>query len=148
LVHNKCKKIYSSSGLKYNTIGNSQSGRLESVFAKIEPSNLGKGSATNQSSRDFVRVLGNSTDDGGHAIAKNLGGPGGRLSGNLFPQSVNINRGAYRVFEKNVVRSVQEGNEVFIRVLPKYNGTSTRPYEILYQVRTNGVTSITTFLNP
>ncbi len=123
-------------------------GRLESAFAKIEPHHIGTGTETNAATRLFARALGNSTDDAGHAIARNLGGSGTNTA-NIFPQAPSVNRGAFRQFEQQVARQVQAGNEVFVRVVPKFeSATATRPNQIVYQVRINGETISRTFDNP
>ncbi len=123
-------------------------GELRSVFAKIEKHHLNTGTVTNQAARDYVRKLGKMTDDAGHAIGNRLGGLGNMNSGNLFPQNSRVNRGAFRAFEKLIADEVKAGKNVFVRVVPKYTAGSTRPYEILYQVRVNGETISRIFPNP
>jgi len=123
------------------------SGELRSAFAKIEPGNIGQGTATNASSRAFARRLGNATDDAGHAVGRNLGGSGGVRSGNIFPQAPNVNRGAFNQFEQQIVRRVQAGDTVFTRIVPRYREGATRPVEILYQARINGQTISRSFPN-
>lgn len=124
------------------------SGELRSAFAKVEPHNIGQGTATNASSRAFARRLGNATDDAGHAVGQNLGGPGGVRGGNIFPQAPSVNRGAFNQFDQQIARRVQAGDNVFVRVVPRYNAGATRPHEILYQARINGQTISRTFPNP
>ncbi|MEK3886834.1 PrsW family glutamic-type intramembrane protease [Bacillus sp. FSL K6-3431] len=134
-------------GLTYRTT-HGTNGELRSVFAKIEKSHLGTGTNTNAASRRYARTLGNQTDDAGHGIGNNLGGIGSRNSGNIFPQSLNINRGRFRQFEGLVADEVRAGKDVFVRVTPKYTTGSTRPYEVLYQVRIDGDTISRVFPNP
>ncbi|MBI3560526.1 MAG: DNA/RNA non-specific endonuclease [Gammaproteobacteria bacterium] len=123
-------------------------GRLESVFAKIEPRHIGAGSETNSKTRLFARSLGEATDDAGHAIGKNLGGSGTDIT-NIIPQAPSINRGAFSQFEQQISREVKSGKEVFVRVVPKYeSAAATRPSEIVYQVRINGETITRIFNNP
>ncbi len=124
------------------------SGELTSAFAKIESGNIGQGTLTNASSREFARRLGNATDDAGHAVGNNLGGLGGVRAGNIFPQAPSINRGAFAQFEQLIARRVLAGDEVFVRIVPLYRAGSTRPFAILYQARINGVTFSRTFKNP
>jgi RHS repeat-associated protein len=124
------------------------SSELRSAFAKVEASDIGTGTATTVSARELARSLGNGTDDAGHAIAKNLGGRGGSTSRNIFPQAPSVNRGAFNQFEQQVAQMAQQGRNVFVRVVPKYLPGSTRPYEILYQVRVDGVTTTRVFPNP
>ncbi|MCC5850469.1 MAG: DNA/RNA non-specific endonuclease [Verrucomicrobia bacterium] len=123
-------------------------GELQSAFSKIEPGNLGQGTLTNQSSRNFAQRLGHVTDDAGHAVGQNLGGLGGVRSGNIFPQAPSVNRGAFNQFEQIIARHVASGDEVFVRVIPNYLPGATRPFEIVYQVRINGRTFSRTFPNP
>lgn len=140
-------ELTTAAGLTYRvTLGNK--GELRSVFAKIEPHHIGTGSNTNKASRDFARMLGRATDDAGHGIGRNLGGPGGKTSGNIFPQTPNVNRGAFQQFEQQIVKAVQNGKDVFVRVVPKYAAGSTRPHEIYYYVRIDGQTILRIFPNP
>ena len=123
-------------------------GELQSTLAKINPEDIGNGTPTTDAARDLARRLGNATDDAGHARGSNLGGKGGATSGNIFPQAPSVNRGAFAQFEQQVARQVQAGNEVYIRVVPRYAPGATRPFEISYQVRVNGVTTTRVFPNP
>lgn len=122
-------------------------GQLESAFAKVEPKDIGTGSSTTPAARTLAKRLGNTTDEAGHAIGKNLGGPGGATSGNIFPQVPSVNRGALAQFEQQIARRVQAGDQVYVRVVPRYAPGATRPYEIAYQVRVNGVTTTRVFPN-
>jgi RsiW-degrading membrane proteinase PrsW (M82 family) len=140
-------ELTTAAGLTYRVTLGSR-GELRSVFAKIEPHHIGRGSNTNQASRDFARSLGKPTDDAGHGIGRNLGGPGGKTSFNIFPQSPHVNRGAFQQFEQQIVRAVQSGKDVFVRVVPKYAPGATRPHEIYYYVRIDGKTVLRVFPNP
>ena len=129
-------------------------GTMKSASAHVTKDDIGKGTSTNQSSRDLARGFGCQDDDAGHAIGKNLGGDGdgdgdgdGGVNG-VFPQTPNINRGEFRGFEQSIARAVQAGDNVIVRVVPQYAGGATRPHEVLYQVRINGKTMSTTFDNP
>ncbi len=141
------EKTAKSSGLTYRSRIGTQ-GELKSVFAKIEPKHIGKGTNTNSAARNLMRKLGLITDDAGHGIGKNLGGPGGAKSKNLFPQNLSVNRGDFAQFEKKIAAEVLKGKNVFVRVVPKYANGSTRPHEIFYQVRVNGKTISKVFVNP
>ncbi|MET3140221.1 RHS repeat-associated protein [Undibacterium sp. GrIS 1.2] len=121
-------------------------GTLKSATAKIRPEDLNTGSSTNASSRARARSFGCQNDDAGHAIGNQLGGDGG-VNG-VFPQALGINRGQFRTFETDIFNSVKAGNSVIVRVVPQYSNGSTRPDEILYQVRENGKTRSATFTNP
>uniref|UniRef100_UPI001AE0A391 RHS repeat-associated core domain-containing protein n=3 Tax=Pseudomonas TaxID=286 RepID=UPI001AE0A391 len=121
-------------------------GSLKSVTAKIRPSDIGTGSATNASSRGHARGMGCAGDDAGHAISKLLGGSGGK--DNVFPQDPTTNRGAFRMFEGDIAAAVKNGDNVIVRVVPNYDAGGTRPTSILYQARANGVTHSQVFNNP
>jgi len=140
-------EITTDAGLTYRTIHGSN-GELRSVFAKIEPHHIKKGTSTNDASREYARALGRQTDDAGHGIGSKLGGLGSRNSGNIFPQNLSINRGKFSQFEKMIAEEVKKRKTVFVRVVPKYAVGSTRPYEVLYQVRINGETISRPFQNP
>jgi hypothetical protein len=64
-------------------------------YAVIMPAHLGTGTDTDAAIRQWVQnQVGYNTDDAGHIIGKNLGGLG-TVDWNIFPQSRNLNRGAY-----------------------------------------------------
>lgn len=66
-----------------------------------------------------------STDDGGHYIAARFNGPAAAI--NHFAQDENFNRGAYRVLENDWARAKRAGKKVTVKIVPVYNGASTRP---------------------
>lgn len=68
------------------------------------------------------------TDDGGHYVAPHLGGVPHPI--NHFPQDSGINRGQYRIIEKNWTRARDAGHRVSIDITPRYRGTSLRPYAL------------------
>lgn len=78
----------------------------------ITEDDLASGSETNVRGRDWVRSLalhdGFTQDDAGHILANNLGGCG-TCPINLFPQNLNINRGAYRIMEAAIANCVAQG---------------------------------------
>ncbi|MCC6149421.1 MAG: DNA/RNA non-specific endonuclease [Planctomycetes bacterium] len=113
-------------------------GRLSKVRAKITRADIGAGTSTNLASRTFARSIGNQNDDAGHLIARLLGGPGGKNSGNIVPQLSSVNRGSFARFERMIADEVESGKTAYLRVRPVYDGTSTRPSSIIYDVRING----------
>ncbi|MEZ4711497.1 MAG: DNA/RNA non-specific endonuclease [Caldilineaceae bacterium] len=137
LVHNACS---------YSSI-TGYADRLESVSAYVTPNDLGTGQATNLASRLWARAMGKSTDDAGHAVSKKLGG---LLTDNIFPQSVNINRGAYRQFELQLAELItQTGNPASINIQFIYDtASSTRPTSIIYEATINGNIFSQVFSNP
>jgi hypothetical protein len=140
-VHNACKLplvIYSKLGL---------GGRLESVWARIERHHLGTGTPTTTQAKAFAQQMGWPGDHAGHAIARSLGGKGGTNSGNIFPLSSRVNIGVVNQFEQGIAREVRAGKDVILEVIPKYRGTSTRPFEVHYNVTVDGKTTTTVFDN-
>ena len=145
LVHNKCRRgtNWRNNNGKFHMDNN---GRLTQATAKVELSDLGTGTGTNPSSRGRARSMGYPDDDAGHLIAKNLGGSGG--VDYVVPQNKTINRGEFRKFEMKIAKKVRNGHEVYIRVVPRYQGNSTRPYKIDYFTRIDGITELESFDNP
>jgi hypothetical protein len=68
------------------------------------------------------------TDDGGHFIAARFNGP--KEAFNHFAQDANFNRGGYRLLEEQWAREMRAGRSVTVRIVPYYDGSSTRPREI------------------
>jgi hypothetical protein len=108
-------------------------GRLQRVFGKVRPADLGTGTGTNSGVRAAIRAIGNALDDAGHLIARRLGGPG-HLTNNLFPQLRAVNRGQYRMFEQRIAQFVAQGNTVLVQIRLIYTGASTRPDGVVYTV--------------
>ena len=78
-------------------------GRVERVQATITKDDLGKGTATNPSSRLEAQRMANCKKvQAVHFLAKNLGGSGG--VGHVFPQTPGINMGLYRAFEMDIAK--------------------------------------------
>ena len=111
-------------------------GEILSAKATVSKVDLGTGSATNKSSRDYARSLGNQHDDAGHILGKVLGGQGGK--GNVFPQLPGVNRGEYRVFEDEVRTYINKHGSVDIDWTFVYNNGGTRPTDIIYNVSQDG----------
>ncbi len=63
--------------------------------------------------------------EGGHLIAKLFGGAGERI--NLIPQLSAVNRGEFRVMEKEWADAIRAGKEVRVEVSPIYAGSSKVP---------------------
>lgn len=67
-------------------------------------------------------------DDGGHLVARILGGSGG--SENIVPMRETVNRGDYKKSENEMVEAKKENKEVRDRGEITYEGDSTRPSKI------------------
>ncbi|MBV4544448.1 RHS repeat-associated core domain-containing protein, partial [Pseudomonas vlassakiae] len=104
--------------------------------ATITKNDLKTGTATNQSSRAWARMMGNSDDDAGHIIGKLLGGSGGKEG--VFPQLSKVNRGLFRDFEKQIAKDVFDNGPVDVELVFKYGAGGTRPTKVIYNVFRNG----------
>jgi hypothetical protein len=67
-------------------------------------------------------------DDGGHIIARILGGAEGEE--NLVPMRRTINRGDYKRMENEISKALQEGKEAVVHVDLEYEDGSGRPSKI------------------
>jgi len=85
------------------------------------------------------------TDDGGHYIAARFNGPSDWF--NHFAQDANFNRGAYRVLEDDSAKAVRSGKRVFVDIVPRYHGTSNRPYMLAVTWFVDGRRIAETFSN-
>jgi len=113
------------------------SGQPLHATARVTFNDIGSGSATNASSRLWARSLGNADDDAGHILGKLLGGPGGKS--NVFPQLPAMNRGEFRLFEKEVANKVRNLGTADVDIKFIYGNGGTRPTDIIYKVLdTNG----------
>lgn len=99
---------------------------------KIEP---GKRNSTHQ-----VKTGGNDRkqgDHGGHIFAHIFGGSG--LVDNMVPMNGKlVNQGSYRKLEIEWRKALEEGQEVFVNITPKYKGDSLRPTEFVVNYTING----------
>ena len=103
---------------------------MERVQATITVNDLGKGTATNPSSRLEAQAMANCRKvHAGHFRAKNLGGSGG--VGHVFPQTPGINTGRYRAFEMHIANKIKDHGSGKVDILFKYpNANSKMPNAI------------------
>jgi LysM repeat protein len=97
--------------------------RTKEVFGEIQ---LEASQRSRKAQADAGKTDRRTTDDGGHYIAARFYGP--RDWFNHFAQDANFNRGAYRVLEDEWAKAVRAGQRVFVDIVPRYHGTSKRPY--------------------
>jgi hypothetical protein len=103
--------------------------RIEYLSARVYPQHLRTGKRPSLQMRERTKVMGSTGDDTGHLIAKSLGGPGDEAF-NFFPQKMGINRGIWRLEEKNIANALRSGkvNYVEMKFNFKYkNQLDTRP---------------------
>lgn len=85
------------------------------------------------------------TDEGGHFWARRFNGP--KEAFNHFAQDMKFNRGQWRAMENKWDAADKAGKEVWVRMTPRYQGRSMRPYEVTVQYKIDGVTTRVTFPN-
>ena len=123
-------------------------GRVERVQATITKDDLGKGTATNPSSRLEAQAMANCRKvHAGHFRAKNLGGSGG--VGHVFPQTPGIKTGRYRAFEMHIAKKIRDHGSGKVDILFKYpNANSKMPNAIFYTYEVGGKRFTQRFKNP
>lgn len=84
-------------------------------------------------------------DEGGHIIARILGGVEGEE--NLVPMRRTINRGDYKRMENEIAKALQEGKKVSIHIDIKYDGDSSRPSKIRAEYTIDGKKTVCEFDN-
>ena len=84
-------------------------------------------------------------DDGGHLVARILGGAEGIE--NLVAMRSTINRGDYKSMENEISKAVQDGKDVKMKIHLEYEGESTRPDKITVEDCIDGKKTIRFFDN-
>ena len=111
---------------------------------------LGRVVKTNADLDDIARVrLGNQqikaadvkdgvrgTDQGGHIVGSRFFGPGEQI--NLYPQSANLNQGAWKNMENGWADAMVQGKDVKIEVEAIFTGASKRPDEFVVKYTIDG----------
>ena len=74
------------------------------------------------------------TDQGGHIIGARFFGPGEQI--NYYPQSANLNQGAWRDMEDIWARAMTEGGDVKVEIRPFFESAYPRPdaFEVDYWI--------------
>ncbi|MGH8674908.1 MAG: DNA/RNA non-specific endonuclease, partial [Burkholderiales bacterium] len=111
-------------------------GRVQSVSGVITQSTLRTGTAASHAARSWCCNSGG-IYDAGHLIANVFGGRGGLRSGNIIAMLRDLNQGAFKTLELNILRTVEAGNRVSVHVQPVYSGGSTIPVKVAYWWRVN-----------
>lgn len=84
-------------------------------------------------------------DDGGHIIAKILGGAEGEE--NLVPMRRTINRGDYKKMENEIAAALKEGKDVEVNISIEYDENSERPSKIRAEYYIDGKKTVVEFDN-
>ena len=118
-------------------------GRIVSCEAK--PKYTEEGPRDNEKQREAGGEERRVNDDGGHIVARILGGAEGIE--NLVPMRSTINRGDYKKMENEIAKAKQEGKEVTVKIELEYDGDSERPSKIKATYTIEGKTTIVEFDN-
>lgn len=110
-----------------NTYRTDENGNKVSCDAEPEICEEGKRNITEQ--RESGGDDRKEGDQGGHIIARILGGAEGEE--NLVPMRGTINQGDYKKMELEIKRALEEGKQVSIHIDLEYDGTSSRPTKIM-----------------
>ena len=86
-----------------------------------------------------------SGDDRGHLIADMFKGSGGLE--NLVPMDAHLNRGEYKSMENTLAKAVKNGDSVYFKVEPVYQGDSHRPSSFKATYTINGEKTVKVFQN-
>ena len=84
-------------------------------------------------------------DDRGHLIGDQFDGSNGLE--NMIPQNSDVNQKDFRNFENELAGEVKNGNEVYYKIEPIYEGTSNRPDALIVSYSINGEEYIKFFPN-
>ena len=126
-----------------NTYKTDAHGRIISCDAN--PKYTEEGPRDNKKQREAGGEERREKDDGGHIVARILGGAEG--SENLVPMRSTINKGDYKKMENEIAKALQEGKEVAVNIELEYDGDSQRPSKIKVTYTIDGKTTIVEFDN-
>lgn len=116
-------------------------GRTGSITGEVTPSHMKNKPVRNgKDQTSSVERMGGKTgsDQGGHGLANNLGGPNEDI--NLTPMARTINNGEYKKHEKIIAKAVAKGKTVKVNIQNVYkNGdNSLRPIYYIYEYIIDG----------
>lgn len=117
-----------------NTYRTDENGNKVSCDAEPEISEEGKRNIAEQ--REVGGEDRREGDQGGHIIARVLGGAEGEE--NLIPMRGTINQGDYKKMELEIIRALEEGKQVGIHIDIDYDGESSRPTKITAEYTIDG----------
>lgn len=126
-----------------NTYKTDARGRIVSCEAK--PKYTEEGPRDNEKQREAGGKERKENDDGGHIVARVLGGSEGEE--NLVPMRSTINRGDYKKMENEIAKAIQEGKDVTVNIELEYDGESERPSKIKVIYAIDGKTTVVEYDN-
>lgn len=131
---------YTVNGNTYQTDGK---GRIKTCDAK--PRSTEEGSRDLKEQREAGGEERQKEDDGGHIIARVLGGTEG--GENLVPMRRTINRGDYKKMENEIGKALEDGKDVTMHIQLEYDGDSRRPSRIRVEYTIDGKKTVAVFDN-
>lgn len=126
-----------------NTYKTDEQSRITSYDSKPKYTTEGSRDLTEQ--KEIGGDERKSDDDGGHLVAKVLGGSEGKE--NLVPMRRTINRGDYKKMENEIAAACKENKDVSLHGDVEYNGDSQRPSMIRTEYQIDGKKTISQFDN-
>lgn len=117
-------------------------GRPSSASGKVS---LGASERNSNVTRMVGNIENRSDVDGGHLIGDSLGGPSSPY--NLVQMKSSLNRGAYAQLEKQLKNAAEQGKEVFVNIIPIYEGADLMPTKFEYNYSIDGEQFTKVFLN-
>lgn len=131
---------YTINGNKYKTDENGNK-----ISCDSEPVYTENGTRNNTEQTESGGEDRHDNDDGGHIIARILGGAEGEE--NLVPMRSTINRGDYKKMEYEIAKALQGGKKVTIHIDLEYDGDSERPSKIRAEYTIDGEKTVVEFDN-
>ena len=126
-----------------NTYKTDSRGRI--VSCEANPKYTEEGPRDNEKQREAGGQERKENDDGGHIVARILGGSEGEE--NLVPMRSTINRGDYKKMENEIAKAIQEGKKVDINIELEYDEDAERPSKIKVTYIIDGKTTVVEFDN-
>jgi hypothetical protein len=127
----KPNTTYQANGYQYET---DHLGRIKSAEGELRIDS-GTRNSTHQQRAGLEDRL--PEDHGGHLIGHQFGGSG--LIDNLVPMNGRlVNQSAFKKLENEWKVALSEGKDVYVKVTPRYNGSSSRPSEFIVEYVVNG----------
>lgn len=126
-----------------NTYKTDEQSRITSYDSKPKYTTEGSRDLTEQ--KEIGGDERKSDDDGGHLVAKVLGGSEGKE--NLVPMRRTINRGDYKKMENEIAAACKENKDVSLHGDVEYNGDSQRPSMIRTEYQIDDKKTISQFDN-
>lgn len=126
-----------------NTYKTDEQGRIVSFETK--PTYTDEGGRNLKEQREIGGEDRKENDDGGHLVAKVLGGSEGRE--NLVPMRSTINRSDYKKMEKEIADACKDNKEVSLQGELEYDGDSQRPSMISTEYQIDDKRTVSCFDN-